>query len=86
VFGGPSAKQPWNIDIYYDALLESKVPLDARRVPDVGCGDGFLAARLAERASDVTALARMCVRYFLKSRIRWLLDGRVLITRGGPAG
>ena len=53
---GPSAKQPWNINIHYDALLESRVPLDARRVLDVGCGDGFLAARLARRVSDVTAL------------------------------
>jgi 2-polyprenyl-3-methyl-5-hydroxy-6-metoxy-1,4-benzoquinol methylase len=56
VFGAPSAKQPWNINIHYDALLESTVPLAARRVVDVGCGDGFLAARLARRVSDVSAL------------------------------
>jgi protein-L-isoaspartate O-methyltransferase len=86
VFGGPSAKEPWNINIHYDALLESQVPLGARRVPDVGCGDGFLAARLAERASDVTALARMRVRHFLKSRIRRLRYGRVLIAWCVPAG
>ncbi len=54
--GGPSPKQPWNINIHYDALLESKVPLGAGRVLDVGCGDGFLAARLAQRVSDVTAV------------------------------
>ncbi|OBA72138.1 SAM-dependent methyltransferase [Mycobacterium sp. 1554424.7] len=51
-----SAEQPWNINIHYDALLESKVPRTARRVLDVGCGDGFLAARLTRRVPDVTAL------------------------------
>ncbi|HWT47058.1 MAG TPA: class I SAM-dependent methyltransferase [Mycobacterium sp.] len=56
MFGGPSAKQPWNINIHYDALLESRVPFGARRVLDFGCGDGFLAARLARRVSNVTAL------------------------------
>jgi SAM-dependent methyltransferase len=58
VFGGTSAKQPWNINIHYDALLDSKVPLGAQRVLDVGCGDGFLAARLAHRIPGVTALDR----------------------------
>jgi 2-polyprenyl-3-methyl-5-hydroxy-6-metoxy-1,4-benzoquinol methylase len=52
----PHTGQPWNINIHYDALLESRVPSRARRVLDVGCGDGFLAARLAWRVPDVTAL------------------------------
>jgi SAM-dependent methyltransferase len=47
---------PWNINIHYDALLESKVPQGAHRVLDVGCGDGFLAARLARRIPQVVAL------------------------------
>ena len=46
----------WNINIHYDALLDYKVPAGARRVLDVGCGDGFLAARLARRIPDVTAV------------------------------
>jgi ubiquinone/menaquinone biosynthesis C-methylase UbiE len=50
------ARQPWNINIHYDKLLDSQVPPDARCVLDVGCGDGFLAARLADRIPAVTAL------------------------------
>jgi SAM-dependent methyltransferase len=47
---------PWNINIHYDSLLDSLVPLEAKRVLDVGTGDGFLAARLAERVPTVIAL------------------------------
>ncbi|OBI81248.1 bifunctional 2-polyprenyl-6-hydroxyphenol methylase/3-demethylubiquinol 3-O-methyltransferase UbiG [Mycobacterium sp. 1245805.9] len=77
------AGQPWNINIHYDALLESKVPRGARRVLDVGCGDGFLAARLARRVPDVTALdadgpvlQRARVR-FAAVPVRWL-EGDVM--------
>ncbi|PZF79490.1 class I SAM-dependent methyltransferase [Jiangella anatolica] len=42
---------PWNANIHYDARLAGHVPPEAGRVLDVGCGDGFLAARLA-RAAD----------------------------------
>jgi ubiquinone/menaquinone biosynthesis C-methylase UbiE len=51
-----TSADPWNINIHYDALLESRVPPGARRVLEVGCGDGFLAARLARRIPDVMAL------------------------------
>jgi ubiquinone/menaquinone biosynthesis C-methylase UbiE len=47
---------PWNINIHYDALLDSRVPLKIERVLDVGTGDGFLAARLAERVPTVIAV------------------------------
>jgi 2-polyprenyl-3-methyl-5-hydroxy-6-metoxy-1,4-benzoquinol methylase len=38
--------EPWNVNIHYDATLAGCVPATARSVLDVGCGDGFLAARL----------------------------------------
>jgi 16S rRNA A1518/A1519 N6-dimethyltransferase RsmA/KsgA/DIM1 with predicted DNA glycosylase/AP lyase activity len=72
------AGQPWNINIHYDALLESEVPLAARRVLDVGCGDGFLAARLTRRVPDATALdldgpvLRRAQARFAARRIRWV--------------
>lgn len=46
---------PWNINIHYDRLLRALTP-SASRVLDVGCGDGFLSARLAESGCEVVAL------------------------------
>src|SRR5689334_545007 len=69
---------PWNINIHYDGLLDRLVPPHARRVCDVGCGDGFLAARLARRVPEVLAvdvdapvLAR-AQRRFPQAPVRWL--------------
>jgi ubiquinone/menaquinone biosynthesis C-methylase UbiE len=86
-----TARQPWNVNIHYDALLESQVPPTARRVLDVGCGDGFLAARLTRRVPDVTALdadgpvlERARAR-FAPAPIRWM-HGDVMtadLPRGG---
>lgn len=47
---------PWNVNIHYDALLDRSVPVAAASVLDVGCGDGFLAARLARRVPHVVAV------------------------------
>lgn len=49
-------QQPWNINIHYNALVDAQVPTGAQQVLDVGCGDGFLAAQLAERIPWVVAL------------------------------
>lgn len=51
-----SSQRPWNINIHYNALVDAQVPAGAKQVLDVGCGDGFLAARLAERIPRVVAL------------------------------
>ena len=47
--------RPWNINIHYDELLAALAPRGSR-VLDVGCGDGFLAARLADQGCHVTAV------------------------------
>ena len=48
--------EPWNINIHYDRKLDKCVPSEAASVLEVGCGDGFLAARLSERIPDVVAV------------------------------
>lgn len=46
----------WNVNIHYDERLAACVPASATAVLDVGCGDGFLAARLARRVAHVVAI------------------------------
>ena len=48
--------EPWNINIHYDGKLDASVSPDAVSALEVGCGDGFLAARLSERIPDVVAV------------------------------
>ncbi|MGH3196712.1 MAG: class I SAM-dependent methyltransferase [Streptosporangiaceae bacterium] len=46
----------WNANIHDDARLAACVPGTAAAVLNVGCGDGFLAARLARRVPLVVAI------------------------------
>ncbi len=51
----PDAKR-WNYNIHYGEALLERIPEGARTAVDVGCGEGFMARRLAERGLTVTAI------------------------------
>jgi 2-polyprenyl-3-methyl-5-hydroxy-6-metoxy-1,4-benzoquinol methylase len=46
----------WNHNIHYFDVLLDAVPNGARTALDVGCGDGMLVRRLAERVARVTGI------------------------------
>jgi SAM-dependent methyltransferase len=48
--------KPWNVNIHYDGKPDACVPARAASVLEVGCGDGFLAARLSQRVPRVVAV------------------------------
>jgi len=48
----------WDHNAYYERMLMRQLPWRCRRVLDVGCGAGSLAAALASRADHVDALDR----------------------------
>ena len=48
--------QRWNYNIHYQQPLVADLPETARTALDVGCGEGYLARRLAERGLEVTGL------------------------------
>jgi SAM-dependent methyltransferase len=48
----------WDHNAYYNHLLMRQLPQSCKRVLDVGCGTGTLAARLAERVDQVDAIDR----------------------------
>ena len=48
----------WNHNVYYHPLILGAVPPGCGSALDVGCGDGLLTCRLAERCRDVTGVDR----------------------------
>jgi ubiquinone/menaquinone biosynthesis C-methylase UbiE len=48
----------WNHNVHYQPVILNAVPPGCRTALDVGCGDGLLAARLAERCANVTGIDR----------------------------
>jgi ubiquinone/menaquinone biosynthesis C-methylase UbiE len=48
----------WNHNVHYQPVILGAVPVPCARALEVGCGDGLLARRLAERCAAVTAIDR----------------------------
>jgi ubiquinone/menaquinone biosynthesis C-methylase UbiE len=48
----------WNHNVHYQPVILGAVPADCAAALEVGCGDGLLACRLAERCAEVTAIDR----------------------------
>ena len=48
----------WNHNVHYQPLILGAVPPGCGQALDVGCGDGMLARRLAERCAEVTGIDR----------------------------
>jgi protein-L-isoaspartate O-methyltransferase len=80
----------WNVNIHYDAKLDECVPPYAASVLDVGCGDGFLAARLSQRVPRVVAVdidepvLERAKQRFPRARVSLLPMGRVFIEWHAP--
>ena len=48
----------WNHNLHYQPVILNAVPPGCQTALDIGCGDGLLAARLAERCTQVTGIDR----------------------------
>jgi SAM-dependent methyltransferase len=48
----------WNPNVHYQPVILQAVPAGCGAALEVGCGDGMLARRLAERCAEVTAIDR----------------------------
>jgi ubiquinone/menaquinone biosynthesis C-methylase UbiE len=48
----------WNHNVHYQPVILNAVPDGCGAALEVGCGDGLLAGRLAQRAGEVTAIDR----------------------------
>ena len=89
--GAMRTDAPWNHNIHYHPLVIDAVPANCARALDVGCGDGLLASKLAERCGTVVAidshhetLVRARATYASQQRITFV-EGDVL-TAALPEG
>jgi ubiquinone/menaquinone biosynthesis C-methylase UbiE len=48
----------WNHNVHYQPVILNEVPPNCKAALEVGCGDGMLTRRLAERCAEVTAIDR----------------------------
>jgi SAM-dependent methyltransferase len=48
----------WNHNVHYQPVILAAVPPGCGPALDVGCGDGMLACRLADRCAEVTGIDR----------------------------
>ena len=48
----------WNHNVHYQPVILNAVPAGCGAALEIGCGDGLLASRLAERCAEVTAIDR----------------------------
>jgi ubiquinone/menaquinone biosynthesis C-methylase UbiE len=48
----------WNHNVHYQPVILGAVPANCGAALDVGCGDGMLACKLAERCAEVTGIDR----------------------------
>ncbi|HEX3965006.1 MAG TPA: class I SAM-dependent methyltransferase [Trebonia sp.] len=48
----------WNHNVHYQSLVVDAVPAGCQAALDVGCGDGLLACKLADRCAAVTGIDR----------------------------
>ena len=70
----------WNHNVHYQPVILRAVPPGCGAALEVGCGDGLLASRLAERCAVVTAIdrdARMVA--LARSKARAAGPGRVTV-------
>jgi SAM-dependent methyltransferase len=79
----------WNHNVHYQPVILGAVPSGCGPALDVGCGDGLLACKLAERCAEVTgidqdermiALARERVRERAREPARARADGPGQVT------
>jgi SAM-dependent methyltransferase len=69
----------WNHNVHYQPVILAAVPPRCGPALDVGCGDGLLACRLAERCTEVMGIDQD-ERMIALARARARADGRRQVT------